>query len=180
MKRNTHRLLKDKLAEGKLEKADTEAARPKEVTIYAPADGKLMNMSSVIDEDGRPFPGKGFAIKPSTGKIYAPFDGEIKFTFGTKHAFEIISNDGLQVIVHVGLGTVNLRGQGFETYYDDGQHVKKGDLLLEFDRDLALNNGYKDTIVTFYTQPRRIQETSEIQAGTTVEHGEKVVEVKFR
>lgn len=60
------------------------------------------------------------------------------------------------------------------------QHVKKGDLLLEFDRDLALNNGYKDTIVTFYTQPRRIQETSEIQAGTTVEHGEKVVEVKFR
>lgn len=85
-----------------------------------------------------------------------------------------------QVIVHVGLGTVNLRGQGFETYYDDGQHVKKGDLLLEFDRDLALNNGYKDTIVTFYTQPRRIQETSEIQAGTTVEHGEKVVEVKFR
>ena len=172
--------LKDKLAEGKLEKADTEAARPKEVTIYAPADGKLMNMSSVIDEDGRPFPGKGFAIKPSTGKIYAPFDGEIKFTFGTKHAFEIISNDGLQVIVHVGLGTVNLRGQGFETYYDDGQHVKKGDLLLEFDRDLALNNGYKDTIVTFYTQPRRIQETSEIQAGTTVEHGEKVVEVKFR
>lgn len=172
--------LKDKLAEGKLEKADTEAARPKEVTIYAPADGKLMNMSSVIDEDGRPFPGKGFAIKPNTGKIYAPFDGEIKFTFGTKHAFEIISNDGLQIIVHVGLGTVNLRGQGFETYYDDGQHVKKGDLLLEFDRDLALNNGYKDTIVTFYTQPRRIQETSEIQAGTTVEHGEKVVEVKFR
>lgn len=171
--------LKTKLAEGEIEK-DGGSARPAEATIYAPADGELMKMSSVIDEDGRPFPGKGFAIKPSSGKIYAPFDGKIKFTFGTKHAFEIVSEDGLQVIVHVGLGTVNLRGQGFETYYDDGQNVKKGDMLLEFDRDLALNNGYKDTIVTFYTQPRRILSSSEIQAGTTVKHGDKVVEVKFK
>ncbi|GAA0039340.1 hypothetical protein LANSK_18210 [Lactobacillus amylovorus subsp. amylovorus] len=63
-------------------------------------------MSSVVDEDGKPFPGKGFAIKPSAGKIYAPFDGKIRFTFGTKHAFEIISDNGLQVVVHVVLGTV--------------------------------------------------------------------------
>ena len=48
-----------------------------------------------------------------------------------------------------GLGTVNLRGEGFGSYYDDGQTVKKGELLLEFDRDLALKNGYKDTIVIF-------------------------------
>lgn len=172
--------LKNRLAEGKLEADNSEPARPKEETIYAPTDGELMKMSSVIDENGRTFPGKGFAIEPSIGKIYAPFDGQIKFTFGTKHAFEIVSKDGLQVIVHVGLGTVNLRGEGFETYYDDGQNVKKGDLLLEFDRDLALNNGYKDTIVTFYTQPNRIQEVSELQAGKTVKHGDKVVEVKFR
>ena len=171
--------LKDKLAEGEIEK-EQAAVSVKTQSVYAPADGKLMAMSSVVDEKGQPFPGKGFAIEPSSGKIYAPFDGTIKFTFGTKHAFEIISQNGLQVVVHVGLGTVNLRGEGFETYYDDGQAVKKGDLLLEFDRDLALNNGYKDTVVTFYTQPGRIEKSSAIQAGTTIKHGEKVVEVQFK
>lgn len=139
-----------------------------------------MPISSVIDENGRQFPGEGFAIEPSSGKIYAPFDGTIKFTFGTKHAFEIVSQNGLQVVVHAGLGTVNLRGEGFETFYDDGQTVKEGDLLLEFDRDLALNNGYQDTIVTFYTQPKRIEKSDILKVSQAVEHGEKVVEVKFK
>ena len=137
-----------------------------------------MKISSVIDEDGKPFPGKGFAIDPSTGNIYAPFDSQIKFTFGTKHAFEIVSKDGLQVVVHVGLGTVNLRGEGFETFYDDGQNVKQGDLLLQFDRDLALKNGYKDTVVVFYTQPKLINSVSSINAGEDVKHGDKIVDVE--
>ncbi|MGO1962131.1 MAG: glycoside-pentoside-hexuronide (GPH):cation symporter, partial [Lactobacillus helveticus] len=170
--------LKSKLAQGEIEKKTSVDTGTKEVTIYAPADGELMQMSSVVDEDGKPFPGKGFAIEPSSGQIYAPFDGTIKFTFGTKHAFEIVSQNGLQVVVHVGLGTVNLRGEGFETFYDDGQTVKKGDKLLEFDRDLALNNGYKDTIVIFYTQPGRIQNSGAIQAGKDIKHGEKVVDVQ--
>lgn len=172
--------LKSKLAQGEIEKKTSVDTGTKEVTIYAPADGELMQMSSIVDEDGKPFPGKGFAIKPRSGQIYAPFDGTIKFTFGTKHAFEIVSQNGLQVVVHVGLGTVNLRGEGFETFYEDGQTVKKGDKLLEFDRDLALNNGYKDTIVTFYTQPGRIQDSGTIQAGKDIKHGEKVIDVQFK
>lgn len=173
--------LKDKLAEGKIEKTVlNNQLRPKELEIFAPADGELMKMSSVVDENGRPFPGRGFAIKPSMGRIYAPFDGQVKFTFGTKHAFEIVSDNGLQVIVHVGLGTVNLRGESFETFYDDGQKVKKGNLLLEFDRDLALNKGYKDTVVVFYSQPQRIIKTDEVLEGTTVKHGDKVINVQFR
>ena len=83
-------------------------------------------------------------------------------------------------MVHVGLGTVNLRGKGFETYYDDGQNVRKGDLLLGFDRDLALENGYQDTVIVFYTQPRKIVKTSEVETGKTVKHGEEVVSVEFR
>lgn len=173
--------LKDKLAEGKIEndKEEPDASVTNEI-VYAPADGELMNLSEVIDENNKPFPGKGFAIKPSRGRIYAPFNGKIKFTFVTKHAFEIVSDEGLQVVVHVGLGTVNLRGKGFETYYDDGQNVRKGDLLLEFDRDLALENGYQDTVIVFYTQPRKIVKTSEVETGKTVKHGEEVVSVEFR
>lgn len=172
--------LKSKLAQGKIEDGNLPATNVKSTAIYAPADGKLMTMSEVIDENGKTFPGKGFAIDPSSGQIFATFDGKIKFTFGTKHAFEIVTENGLQVIVHVGLGTVNLRGEGFESYYDDGQIVKKGELLLEFDRDLALKNGYKDTIVIFYTQPGRVEKMSKISAGKVVEHGQKVVEVKFK
>lgn len=173
--------LKDKLAEGKIEndKEEPDASVTNEI-VYAPADGELMNLSKVIDENNKPFPGKGFAIKPSRGRIYAPFNGKIKFTFVTKHAFEIVSDEGLQVVVHVGLGTVNLRGKGFETYYDDGQNVRKGDLLLGFDRDLALENGYQDTVIVFYTQPRKIVKTSEVETGKTVKHGEEVVSVEFR
>lgn len=173
--------LKNQLAEGKIEASgNAQANRPQDQTIYAPADGQLMQMSAVTDEDGKPFPGKGFAIEPASGNIYAPFDGVVKYTFGTKHAFEIVSNNGLQVVVHVGLGTVNLRGEGFETYYDDGQKVKKGNLLLEFDRDLALNKGYKDTVVVFYSQPQRIIKTDEVLEETTVKHGDKVINVQFR
>lgn len=173
--------LKDKLAEGKIEndKEEPDASVTNEI-VYAPADGELMNLSEVIDENNKPFPGKGFAIKPSRGRIHAPFNGKIKFTFVTKHAFEIVSDEGLQVVVHVGLGTVNLRGKGFETYYDDGQNVRKGDLLLEFDRDLALENGCQDTVIVFYTQPRKIVKTSEVETGKTVKYGEEVVSVEFR
>ena len=173
--------LKDKLAEGKIEndKEEPDASVTNEI-VYAPADGELINLSEVIDENNKPFPGKGFAIKPSRGRIHAPFNGKIKFTFVTKHAFEIVSDEGLQVVVHVGLGTVNLRGKGFETYYDDGQNVRKGELLLEFDRDLALENGYQDIVIVFYTQPRKIVKTSEVETGKTVKYGEEVVSVEFR
>lgn len=173
--------LKDKLAEGKIEndKEEPDASVTNEI-VYAPADGELINLSEVIDENNKPFPGKEFAIKPSRGRIHAPFNGKIKFTFVTKHAFEIVSDEGLQVVVHVGLGTVNLRGKGFETYYDDGQNVRKGDLLLEFDRDLALENGYQDIVIVFYTQPRKIVKTSEVETGKTVKYGEEVVSVEFR
>ena len=173
--------LKDKLAEGKIEndKEEPDASVTNEI-VYAPADGELINLSEVIDENNKPFPGKGFAIKPSRGRIHATFNGKIKFTFVTKHAFEIVSDEGLQVVVHVGLGTVNLRGKGFETYYDDGQNVRKGDLLLEFDRDLALENGYQDIVIVFYTQPRKIVKTSEVETGKTVKYGEEVVSVEFR
>ena len=104
--------LKDKLAKGEIKAADEDQSLvPSQGTeLLAPADGELINLQKVVNEDNTVgFPGKGFAIAPSDGRIYAPFDGVIKFTFSTKHAFEIVSDNGLEVIVHVGLGTVNMR-----------------------------------------------------------------------
>lgn len=174
--------LKDKLAEGNVTgQAPREAAdETKETTVYAPVDGQLVPMKDVIDQDGKAFPGKGFAIKPSSNHVYAPFDGKIIFTFGTKHAFGIVSDDGLELLVHIGVGTVNMRGEGFVTHYNDGQRVKKGDLLFDFDRQLITEAGYQDTVVNFFTQPQRVIEFTKIDYGNDVKHGDQVATVKFK
>lgn len=169
--------LKTQLAEGKIDKASSKAVVKKE-TIYAPVSGKLMKMTEVRDENGHPFPGKGFAIQPSEGHIYAPFDGTIRFTFGTKHAFDIVSDNSLSLVIHVGLGTVNLRGQGFVTHYLDGQKVKKGQLLLDFDRDLIKDNSYPDTVVAFFTKPGNIKKFDPIE-DRELNHGDQVTTVDF-
>lgn len=174
--------LKDKLAEGDgTNPAPREATdETKETTVYAPVDGQLVSMKDVIDQDGKAFPGKGFAIKPSSNHVYAPFDGKIIFTFGTKHAFGIVSDDGLELLVHIGVGTVNMRGEGFATHYSDGQTVKKGDLLFDFDRQLITKAGYQDTVVNFFTQPQRVVEATKVDYGNEVKHGDQVTTVKFK
>lgn len=174
--------LKDKLAEGDAtsQKPSQPADESKETTVYAPVDGKLVPMKDVVDQDGKAFPGKGFAIKPTSNHVYAPFDGKIIFTFGTKHAFGIVSDDGLELLVHIGVGTVNMRGEGFVTHYSDGQAVKKGDLLFDFDRQLITKAGYQDTVVNFFTQPQRVVEATKVDYGNEVKHGDQVTTVKFK
>ena len=138
-----------------------------------------MKLSEVLDENNRPLSGTGFAIKPQNGHVYAPFDGTVKFTFSTKHTLGIISDDGLEAIIHVGLGTVNLRGEGFVSHYQDGQKVKAGQLLIEFDQDLIKKAGYSDIVVTFFTQPKRIESLGQL-CGETVAHNDKVLEVSHK
>ncbi|MCH3922864.1 PTS sugar transporter subunit IIA [Limosilactobacillus sp.] len=181
--------LKDKLANGNAEStANATVEMPAEKTedgaktetIAAPVSGKVMAMKKVIDADGQPFPGTGFAIKPSEGKIYAPFDGQINFTFGTRHAFGITSDQGLGMVIHIGVGTVNMRGEGFNAHYTDGEEVKAGQLLFDFDRDQILNAGYQDVVVTFFTEPKRISAMKGLEPGKQVSHGDSVVDVEFK
>lgn len=173
--------LKDKLAKGEIktdDQASQSAATTQATAVLAPVDGEVMSLKKVVNEDGTVgFPGKGFAMVPSDGRIYAPFDGTIKFTFSTKHAFEIVSDNGLEVIVHVGLGTVNMRGAGFNVHYADGQKVHAGELLIEFDRDLIRQNGYKDTVVTFMVRPNQVTTEQQIADGTAIQHGDTVITV---
>lgn len=152
----------------------------KATTIYAPVDGKLVEMKNIVDQDGKGFPGKGFAIQPTSNHIYALFDGQVCFTFGTRHAFGIVSKDGLELLVHIGVGTVNMRGEGFVSHYNDGQVVKKGEMLFDFDRQLIKESGYQDTVVNFFTQPHRVTDVSPIAYGSTVKHGDLVTTVKFK
>ena len=102
--------------------------------LKAPLAGKTIAMSDVSDPTfAQELLGKGVAIIPSVGKVVAPIDGTVEMIFDTKHAISMSSDSGIQLIIHVGLDTVTLKGKPFTAHVKAGQKVKVGDLLLEFD-----------------------------------------------
>ena len=104
--------------------------------IGAPIAGEAVASSEINDPTfGEEMLGKGLAIKPSDTKVYAPFDGTVAMVFDTKHAVSLVSEKGAEVLIHVGLDTVSLKGEHFTTHVENGATVKKGDLLLEFDKE---------------------------------------------
>ena len=89
--------------------------------------------------------GKGLAIIPSEGKVYAPFDGTVEALFATKHAIGLKSESGIEVLIHIGIDTVKLEGKGFTSHIAQGDMVKKGQLLVEFDISFIKEQGYDVT-----------------------------------
>ena len=114
--------------------------------IGAPIEGKVVAMSEVSDPTfGQEILGKGAAIIPSVGKAVAPIDGTVEMVFDTKHAISMSSDSGIQMIIHVGLDTVSMKGEPFTVHVEAGQRVKAGDLMLEFDIE-AIKAAGLDTI----------------------------------
>ena len=112
-------------------------------TVLAPAAGKAVSLKEVNDPTfSQEILGKGVAIIPSEGKIVAPADGTISVFFETKHAVSISAENGAEIIVHVGLDTVNLKGEHFTAHKQHGDKVKGGELLLEFDMEAIKAAGY--------------------------------------
>jgi PTS system beta-glucosides-specific IIC component len=114
--------------------------------VSAPLKGEVVSLETVRDEVfSSGAMGKGIAIMPSEGTVYAPFDGEIVTVYPSKHAIGLRSDTGVEVLIHIGLDTVKLNGKYFETLVTDGQKVKEGDSLVRFDMDAIAREGY-DTI----------------------------------
>ena len=112
-------------------------------TIVAPINGTVVPLSQVKDEAfASEALGKGVAIEPKEGKVYAPADGEISTFFPTGHAIGITSDAGVEILIHVGMDTVKMNGDGFTPAKKQGDRVKKGDLLLEFDMQKIKEAGY--------------------------------------
>ncbi len=112
-------------------------------TIYAPIVGKVVPLSETSDEAfSSKALGDGVAIIPSEGKVFSPIDGTISSFFPTKHAIGILSNSGVEILIHVGIDTVNLEGKFFQDFVKEGDIVKKGDLLLKFDIEGIKKSGY--------------------------------------
>ena len=117
-----------------------------EISITSPVEGKVIPLTEVKDPTfSQEILGKGAAIIPEKGVVYAPFDGKVDAVFETGHALGLVSEDGVELLVHVGIDTVNLKGKHFTPKKKSGDTMKKGDILLEFDIDKIKADGYDVT-----------------------------------
>lgn len=108
--------------------------KKKKEIIGAPIEGEVVAISRVNDPTfSQEIVGKGVAIIPMAGKVAAPVDGRIEMVFDTKHAITMKTEEGAELLIHVGIDTVTLKGESFEAFVEAGQEVKAGQTLLEFD-----------------------------------------------
>lgn len=148
-----------------------------DLNISAPISGQLIALSDVDDpifaKEGL---GKGFAIKPSDGCVYAPFDAMVRQVFTTRHAVGLVSEDGIVLLIHIGIGTVKLKGTGFVSYVVEGEHVKKGDKLIEFWDPAIKKAGLDDTVIVTVTNSHVSNDfVMKAPAGTNVQAGDDVL-----
>lgn len=112
--------------------------RKREEVIVSPLTGNVRSLENVPDPVfAQKMMGDGFAIEPTDGVVVSPIHGEVVQVFPTKHAVGLRSDQGLEILIHVGIDTVHMQGEGFEAYVKAGDRVKAGDLLLSFDLTLV-------------------------------------------
>ena len=129
--------------------------------VYSVADGQAVSITEVKDPVfAQKMMGDGYAVEPVNGNVYAPVSGTVTSVFPTKHAVGILSDQGVEVLVHVGLDTVALNGAPFSTKVADGQHVQAGDLLLVADLDAIRSADRETTIVVAFTNSAEIKSVS--------------------
>lgn len=111
--------------------------------LYAPVNGQAVPVTEVPDPTfAEGMLGNGIAVIPSEGKIYAPCDATVDMMFETGHAVSLVADFGAEILIHVGLETVSLKGKHFTVHCANGDKVKKGDLLLEFDLEAIKAEGF--------------------------------------
>lgn len=169
-----------KAAAGQSDKMDTEASQAitvKAVELISPVNGQLIPMEEVKDDVFRAgILGKGIGVIPADGRIYAPADGRIDTVFETNHAITLVAENGGEVLIHVGLDTVNLKGEGFKPVVKAGENVKAGDLLMEADIDFIKSRGFDSTTVMVITNSDDF--TIIPESGKQVKKGDGVLKME--
>lgn len=123
--------------------------------VNAPVAGELVDIATVNDAVfSSGMMGQGVAIEPSSNQILAPADGEITVAYATKHAYGLKTADGVEVLIHIGIDTVNLEGKGFTSQVVQGQHVTKGTVLGTFDKKVIADAGYPVTTMVVITNSK--------------------------
>lgn len=128
-----------------------------EKTILSPLKGTVIALSEVGDPVfAQGILGPGIGIEPEEGRLYAPVDGVISAVYPTGHAIGLISADGMEILIHIGIDTVEMRGEGFQNKVKRGQKVRAGDLLSEFDIDKIRQAGHSAMTMILVTNAEEI------------------------
>ena len=148
-------------------------------TLVTPIVGDVVALADVNDpvfSSGAM--GQGIAVKPSQGVVYAPADAEVSIAFPTGHAFGLKTTDGAEVLIHVGIDTVSMNGEGFEAKVAQGDKVKAGDVLGTFDSNKIAAAGLDDTTMVIVTNTADYASVAPVATGS-VAKGDAVIEVKI-
>ena len=153
---------------------ETQEEEPVEVAteradekLRSPIVGEIVALSEVNDPVfSSGVMGQGIAVKPSKGVVYAPADAEIAIAFPTGHAYGLKTDNGAEILIHVGIDTVSLNGEGFEAKVSQGDRVRAGDIIGTFDSEVIAANGLDDTTMVIITNTMDYAEVSPIATGS--------------
>lgn len=147
---------------------DAKESNEKEIIISCPVKGKVVPLNEVPDETfSQEMLGKGVAIIPEQNQFYAPVSGEVSVVFPTGHAIGLTSEDGTELLIHIGLDTVQLNGECFHVKVQQGQKIKQGDLLVEVDLDVIKEKGYSVITPILVTNPDQYQKIEKLKMGSS-------------
>lgn len=143
-------------------------SKKKELDLYAPITGKFIDITEVKDQVfSQKILGDGIAIEPKEGVLYAPYDCEVVQLFHTLHAIGLKAKD-VELLVHIGMDTVELNGEGFKGFVNEGDHVKKGQKLIEFDIDYIKSQGKEATTPIVITNMDAVKSLNKSEAKDIV------------
>lgn len=141
--------------------------------LLSPLTGTVVAIKDVPDETfAAEILGKGAAVEPAIGEVFAPADGEVSTLFDTKHAIGLTLNNGVELLIHIGINTVDLNGEGFEAHVSEGDKVKKGQKLITFDKALIAEKGFKTVTPVIVTNPddfEAVRQTADGEIGALKE-----------
>ena len=147
------------------------------ITVNAPADGTVCDTASSSDEVfAAETLGKGCVILPDNGNVYAPFDGTVCTLFPTKHASGMVGDNGVELLIHIGINTVSLNGKYFEAKVSQGDRAKAGQLLVTFDKEAIEKEGFSTEIPVIVTNYDKYLDVIEVDHAHHV-HGDEILKI---
>ncbi|MBC9704069.1 MAG: PTS transporter subunit EIIC [Enterococcus sp.] len=160
------------------EKEEKTNLSEEQLTVYAPSKGELIPISEVADPVfSEKMMGDGFAVLPEANEVFAPISGTILNVFPTKHAIGIQTDNGLEVLLHMGINTVDLKGEPFTLYVEEGQRIARGQLIAVVDLEMLEKAGKKSDMIVVFTNGAAVKELS-IRSNALVQANEVVGQVK--
>lgn len=147
------------------------------IKLFSPVKGKCKALEEVDDDVfSQKMMGDGVAVVPEDGKVYAPQSGEITMVFPTGHAVGLTTDEGVEILLHLGIDTVNLEGKYFQCNATSGAHVEKGDLLVDFNINAISKEGYDTDVMMIVTNSSSYNTINPLLSGD-VQAQELLIEI---